>query len=207
VIFRDRRHAGLLLGARLEHLRDADPVVLALPRGGVPVAAEVAGALGATLDVLIVRKIGSPTQPELALGAIGEGDARVVNRDLVARVGASAHDLAAVEERERAEIDRRRVRYRHGRPMVDISGRAVVLVDDGLATGATVRAAIAVVRAKGAARVIVAVPVGAPDSLRLVARDADEVIALSAPPTFSAVGAWYADFGQVDDAEVERLLT
>jgi putative phosphoribosyl transferase len=208
VIFHDRRHAGRLLGARLQHLRDADPVVLALPRGGGPVAAEVAAALGAPMDVLIVRKLGAPTQPELALGAIGEGeDARVVNTTLVDRLGLSPADLDAVEARERAEIDRRRERYRHGRPMHPIDGRTVIIVDDGLATGATARAAVAVVRAAGAARVVVAVPVGAPDSLRVLGLEADEVVALAAPPGFSAVGAWYDDFRQVDDDEVVRLLS
>jgi putative phosphoribosyl transferase len=207
VIFRDRRHAGELLAARLEHLRDVDPVILALPRGGVPVAAQVARGLDAPLDVLIVRKLGSPMQPELALGAMGEGGIRVVNEDLLERVGTSPADLEAVEQRELVEIDRRRQRYRDGRPMIDIAGRAVVIIDDGLATGATARAAVAVVRAQGAARVIVAVPVGAPDSLRNVARAADEVIALAAPAVFSAVGAWYQDFRQVEDDEVVQLLS
>jgi putative phosphoribosyl transferase len=206
VIFTDRRHAGRLLGERLEHLRGAGPVVLALPRGGVPVAAAVAAALGAPLDVLIVRKLGAPTQPELALGAMGEGGTRVLNADLLARLQLTEHDLAAVEARERDEIDRRRTRYRHGRPMVPIAGRTVIVVDDGLATGATARAAVAVARAAGAARVVVAVPVAAPDSLRLLALEADEVVALATPSTFHAVGAWYDDFRQVDDDEVERLL-
>jgi putative phosphoribosyl transferase len=207
VIFRDRRHAGALLGARLGHLRGADPVVLALPRGGVPVAAEVAAALRAPLDVLIVRKLGAPGQPELALGAIGEGGVRVVNADLVARLGLTSADVDAVEARERDEIERRRRLYRGGRPMHPIAVRCVVVVDDGLATGATAKAAVAVVRAANATRVVVAVPVGAPDSLTAVARDADEVIALGAPPAFRAVGAWYEDFRQVDDDEVEGLLS
>jgi putative phosphoribosyl transferase len=206
VIFKDRRHAGRLLGERLDYLRDADPVVLALPRGGVPVAAEIATALGAPLDVLIVRKLGAPRQPELALGAMGEGGIRVLNEDLLDRVGVSADELAQVEERERAEVDRRGQRYRHGRDMLPIAGRTVIIVDDGLATGATARAAVAVVRAHDAARVVVAVPVGAPDSLRELARVADEVVALAAPPGFAAVGAWYDDFRQISDDEVERLL-
>jgi putative phosphoribosyl transferase len=206
VIFRDRRHAGQLLGEHLGHLRGADPVVLALPRGGVPVAAEIAAALGAPLDVLIVRKLGAPTQPELALGAMGEGGVRVLNDDLIRRVGLTPDHLAPVESRERAEIERRSAQYRHGRSVCDVAGRTVVIVDDGLATGATARAAVAVVRARGAGRVVVAVPVGAPDSLRDLAREADEVIALASPSGFSAVGAWYQDFRQVGDDEVERLL-
>jgi putative phosphoribosyl transferase len=156
--------------------------------------------------VLIVRKLGAPTQPELAIGACGEDGVLVRNEDLVARLGIDDDTLAGIEQRERVEIERRRERYRAGRPMLDVRGRTVVIVDDGLATGATARAAVAVVRAHGAARVVVAVPVAAPDSLRLLARDADEVVALAAPPSFQAVGAWYDDFRQVTDAEAVALL-
>jgi putative phosphoribosyl transferase len=206
VIFHDRAHAGRLLAERLGHLRNQDPVVLALPRGGVPVAAEIARALDAPLDVLIVRKLGAPSQPELALGAVGEGGVKVLNEDLLARAGLSPDVMPIIEAREFAEIDRRRDRYRGDRAMVPLTGRTAIIVDDGLATGATARAGISVVRARGAARVVVAIPVGAPDSIRAVAREADEVVALAAPPQFAAVGAWYDDFRQVRDDEVIRML-
>jgi putative phosphoribosyl transferase len=207
VRLRDRSEAGRLLAARLEPLRDQDPVVLALPRGGVPVAHEIATTLDAPLDVLIVRKLGSPYQPELALGAIGENGAVVLNEDLVDAVGVSPDDLHRIEAREAAEIERRRTRYRAGRPMVPIDGRTVIIVDDGLATGATARAAVSVARALGAKRVIVAVPVGAADSVALMAAEADDVVTLAAPHHFAAVGAWYEDFRQVGDDEVERILS
>lgn len=205
-MFRDRTQAGQLLAERLGHLREAQPVVVALPRGGVPVAAEIARALDAPLDVLIVRKLGAPIQPELALGAIGEGGVRVVNHDVAAAVGVDERELDAIAARESAEIERRRERYRGDRPMLPIDGRTVIIVDDGLATGATARAAVLVARALGAARVVVAVPVGAPDSLRELAHHADEVVTLAAPPRFAAVGAWYRDFRQVTDAEVDEAL-
>jgi putative phosphoribosyl transferase len=181
--------------------------VLALPRGGVPVAVEIAAALNAPIDVLIVRKLGSPLQPELALGALGERGVVVLNEDLVEAIGVSPDELRRIEEREATEIERRRSRYRGDRAMVAIDGRVVIIVDDGLATGATARAAVAVARALGAARVIVAVPVGAADSLNLMAGEADDVVALAAPYHFAAVGAWYDDFRQVGDDEVERMLS
>ena len=187
--------------------RDVAPIVLALPRGGVPVAVEIAAALNAPIDVLIVRKLGSPLQPELALGALGERGVVVLNEDLVEAIGVSPDELRRIEEREATEIERRRSRYRGDRAMVAIDGRVVIIVDDGLATGATARAAVAVARALGAARVIVAVPVGAADSLNLMAGEADDVVALAAPYHFAAVGAWYDDFRQVGDDEVERMLS
>lgn len=204
--FHNRVTAGRLLSERLAPLRSHAPVVLALPRGGVPVGFEIARALGAPLDVLIVRKLGAPHQPELAIGALGENGVRVLNHDLVDAIGVTAESLAKIEQREAVEIERRRERYRHGRPMVDVEGRTAIIVDDGLATGATARAAVEVARAMRAAHVIVAVPVGAPDSLATLRDLADDVVALVEPADFAAVGAWYDDFRQVGDDEVERLL-
>jgi predicted phosphoribosyltransferase len=206
VVFRDRADAGRRLGAAVA-ARDLEaPVVLALPRGGVPVAAEVARALQAPLDVILVRKLGAPGQPELAMGAIGEGGVRVLN-DVVIRASAvTASQLSATEEREQRELERRAAVYRRGRAPVEIAGRTVVIVDDGLATGATARAAIAVARAHGAARVVLAVPVAPPDAVVDLAADADEIVTVETPARLWAIGAWYDDFRQTDDAEVERLL-
>ncbi len=181
---RDRRDAGRRLAERLASLRDERPVLLALPRGGVPVAHEVARALGAPLDVLVVRKLGAPVQPELGIGAIGEGGVRVVSSDIVSATHTTNEQLLAVEAREREELHRRARVYRGARPMLPIDGRTVVIVDDGIATGGTARAAIAVARAHGAARVIVATPVAPPDTVALLAREADEVIALATPAGF-----------------------
>ena len=203
---RDRRDAGRRLAERLASLRDERPVLLALPRGGVPVAHEVARALGAPLDVLVVRKLGAPVQPELGIGAIGEGGVRVISSDIVAATHTTNEQLLAVEARERAELDRRARVYRGARPMLPIDGRTVVIVDDGIATGGTARAAIAVARAHGAARVIVATPVAPPDTVALLALEADDVIALATPAGFSAIGQWYDDFSQVSDDEVVELL-
>lgn len=206
MIFYDRAHAGRLLAERLEHLRTEDPVVLALPRGGVPVAREIAGALDAPLDVIIVRKLGCPDQPELGLGAIGENGVRVLNRAVVAATGATTAEIDAVEARERVEIDRRRERYREGRPMIDIAGHTVIVVDDGIATGGSARAALRVARAQGARRIVLAVPVAPPTSLTELNADADEIVVLDAPANLVAVGGWYQDFRQVSDHEVVRLL-
>ena len=204
--FRDRRDAGMQLAALLGRFRAERPVVLALPRGGVPVAFEVARALQAPLDVIVVRKLGLPHQPELAMGAIGEDGVRVVNEDLCRSVGVSAADLAAVERRERAELERRATRFRGGRPPVRVAGRTAIVVDDGLATGSTALAALQVVRAHGAGRVILAVPVAPPETLRSMEGHADEVVCVQAPPNMSAIGFWYDDFGQTSDDEVVRLL-
>ena len=176
---RDRRDAGRRLAERLGSLRDQRPVLLALPRGGVPVAHEVARALGAPLDVLVVRKLGAPVQPELGIGAIGEGGVRVISSDIVAATHTTNEQLLAVEARERTELDRRARVYRGARPMLPIDGRTVVIVDDGIATGGTARAAIAVARAHGAARVIIATPVAPPDTAALLACEADDVITLA----------------------------
>ncbi|GHJ46924.1 hypothetical protein Cs7R123_42660 [Catellatospora sp. TT07R-123] len=204
--FSHRTDAGHRLAQRLTFLHDAEPVVLGLPRGGVVVAVEVARALGAPLDVLVVRKLGVPGQPEVAMGAIGEEGVRVINDDVLAMTGLGEHDIAAVEERERAELVRRVARYRGGREAEPIAERTVVIVDDGVATGATARAACEIARARGAARVVLAVPVASPDSATELRRVADEVICLETPGSFFAVGEFYDDFRQTSDEEVIALL-
>ncbi|HEY8544153.1 MAG TPA: phosphoribosyltransferase family protein [Acidimicrobiales bacterium] len=200
--FADRRDAGRRLAARLVRLRGSDPVVVGLPRGGVPVAFEVARALDAPLDVLVVRKLGVPFQPELAMGAIGEGGALVVDDDVVRRAGVSPVALARIAARERATLEDRLRRLRRGRPAVPLAGRTVVVVDDGIATGSTARVACRVARDRGAARVVLAVPV-APAGWESVLRDAaDELVAVATPEPFEAVGAWYDDFSPTTDDEV-----
>lgn len=206
MVFVDRVDAGRQLGARLQHLRGQDVVVLGLPRGGVPVAAEVARALDAPLDVIVVRKLGVPFQPELGMGAIGEGGVRVLNEELMHFAGVTPDELAAVEDRERAELERRTRRYRGDRARVPLAGRTVVVVDDGIATGSTARAACQVARAQGAARVVLAVPV-APSDWTLGLHDAaDELICLSTPELFFGIGQFYADFAQTSDSEVIACL-
>ncbi len=204
--YRDRTDAGRRLASRLSHLRREHPVVLGLPRGGVPVAYEVALALDAPLDVLVVRKLGLPAHPELAMGAIGEGGVRVLNPDVLddARVG--RQDLRFVEDRERIELDRRARRFRGGRTMLPLQDRTVVIVDDGFATGASARAAVEVARRHGAARVILAVPVAPLETVRELRRDADEVVVDSIPTHFRSLGEWYGDFSQTTDDEVTDLL-
>lgn len=203
--FRDRTDAGRRLAEHLAAWRGPDVVVLGLPRGGVPVAAEVASALGAPLDVIVVRKLGIPYQPEVAMGAIGEGGVRVLDEALVARAGVTATEVDAVERRERATLEARVERFRSGRERLDLIGRTAIIVDDGIATGATATAAARVARQLGAARVVVAAPVGGPDAADRV-HDADEVICLLQPPGFHAVGSYYRDFGQTSDDEVAALL-
>ncbi|MGN6302417.1 MAG: phosphoribosyltransferase family protein [Angustibacter sp.] len=206
--FVDRADAGRRLAA---HLVDrpwprGQVVVLGVPRGGVPVAVPVAQALGAPLDVLVVRKLGVPYQRELALGAGGEGDVLVLNDEVLRHAGVTAPELAAVERAEQREVAERCARFRRGRPAVPLPGRVAVVVDDGIATASTMRAACRIARARGAMRVVVAVPVASQEAVDLVRRDADEVVALSVPPWFSSVGQWYDDFEQVSDATVARLL-
>jgi len=205
-VFRNRRDAGRQLAARLEPLRDEEPVVVGLPRGGVPVAAEVAEALGAPLDVIVVRKLGVPFQPELGMGAIGEDGVRVLNEDVIRMARVGPEEIAEVERRERLEIERRARSFRGGRPAVSLVGRTVIVVDDGIATGGTARAALQVARAHGARRVVLAVPVAPPDTVAAMREVADEVVCLEAPVGFSAVGQWYDDFTQTPDVEVVRLL-
>jgi putative phosphoribosyl transferase len=204
--FADRRAAGRELAARCAHLRETDPVVLGLPRGGIPVAFEVARALAAPLDVIVVRKLGVPYRPELGMGAIGEGGVRVLNHDVIAFAGVSAADFESVEAREREEVERRARRYRGDRTMVPLTGRTVIIVDDGIATGGTARAAVQVARAHGASRVVLAVPVAPPDMVAEMAAVADEVVVVDTPSPFFAIGEWYRDFGQTSDDEVVELL-
>jgi len=210
-MFRNRIDAGRRLARQLSaHLpstgSDERPVILGLPRGGVPVAAQVAAELDAPLDVIVVRKLGVPFQPELAMGAIGEDGVRVLNPEVLAATRVSADDLAAVEADERAELERRAHRFRAGRPRQPIAGRDVVIVDDGIATGSTARAACAVARAHGAARVILAVPVAPSDWTERLGDTADDYVTVAAPDRFWAVGEFYDDFRQTTDEEVVRTL-
>jgi putative phosphoribosyl transferase len=204
--FVDRADAGRQLAARLEQLRSSHPVVLALPRGGVPVAFEVARALDAPFDVIVVRKLGVPFQPELGMGAIGEGGARVLNAAVVRDAGVSSKQVAAVEQMERAELERRVQRFRGTRERLSVAGRTVIIVDDGIATGSTAKAACQVARAQGATRVVLAVPVAPRESLENLRHDADEVVCVETPEYFFAIGQWYGDFSQTPDDEVVALL-
>jgi len=204
--FRDRVEAGERLAQALMPWRGESVVVLGLPRGGVPVAAEIAHALGAPLDVLVVRKLGLPAQPELAMGAIGEGGVRVLNQTVVRTTGVSEADLARVEAVERAELARQAGRFRDDRPPVVLAGRTALIVDDGIATGATALVACQVARALGATRVVMAAPVAAPSSVRDVRAVADDVVCLETPTEFTAVGQWYDDFRPTTDDDVIRCL-
>ncbi|WP_030925853.1 phosphoribosyltransferase family protein [Streptosporangium amethystogenes] len=206
-MFVDRHDAGVRLAERLTGLvTEENVVVLGLPRGGVPVAFEVAQALGAPLDVIVVRKLGVPFQPELGFGAVGEGGIRVINSDVVRLADVTNAEMATVEKREQAEVLRRALRFRADRAPVDLTGRTVIVVDDGIATGGTARAACQVAHARGASRVILAVPVGTPDTIARLREDADEVICLETPTALWAIGAWYADFTQTTDEQVIELL-
>jgi putative phosphoribosyl transferase len=205
--FADRREAGRELAAKLrDYAGRNDVVVLALPRGGVPVAFEVAEALDAPLDIFVVRKIGMPGQPEFAIGAIASGGVRVLSEDVIRMYGVPASAIEAVARHELAELERREREYRQGRPMTDVRDRTVILVDDGLATGSSMRAAVQAVRALRPARVVVAAPVGAPDTCADLAAMADAVVCARMPEPFSAVGLWYRDFSQTSDEEVRALL-
>jgi len=204
--FLDRTDAGRRLAKKLEPLRNERPVVLALPRGGVPVAAQVARTLGAPLDVIIVRKLGVPFQRELGFGAIGEGGIRLLDTDLIRRARLTDQDVAEVEANERRELDRRVRLYRGQRPPPDVADRTVVIVDDGLATGGTARVAVQVVRAMGARRIVLAVPVAPSETVRELESEADRVVCLVTPNPFSGVGQWYEDFRQTSDDEVAELL-
>jgi len=206
VLFTDRTDAGQRLAEALRHLAGEKPVVLGLPRGGVPVAAAVATALGAPLDVIVVRKLGVPYHRELAFGAIGEGGVRVINDDVVRRGGLSPSDIATVERAEQTALVRQAEQFRDDRPRLALDGRTAIVIDDGVATGATASAACQVVRAQGAARVVLAVPVAPADTVAWLRTQVDEVVCLSTPVLFSAVGEWYRDFSQTSDEEVISLL-
>lgn len=205
--FADRADAGQRLAVALERFRGADIVVLGLPRGGVPVARPIADALRAPLDVIVVRKLGAPSHPELAVGAVGEGGVRVISDDIVRSVGATPDDVASVEAGERAELERRAVRFRGDRQRVDLTGRIAIVVDDGIATGATARAACQVAKAQGATRIVLAVPVAPRGIERRLADVAHEFVCVHQPRSFSAVGQFYVDFEQTTDAEVVAALS
>jgi len=205
--FRDRAHAGQLLAAELEEYSGRnDVVVLALPRGGVPVAVEVARGLGAPLDVFPVRKLGVPGHEELAVGAIGPGGVRVTNPLVVAEARVGRDEIDAIAEVEVRELERQERLYRGGRPPLELAGRTAILVDDGLATGASMRAAALAASARSPREVVVAVPVAAESTARELSREVDRIVCVLTPPRFLAVGAWYEDFGPVSDDEVRRVL-
>ena len=205
--FADRREAGAELATSLSHYaRRNDVVVLALPRGGVPVAYEVAERLGAPLDIFLVRKLGMPGYPELGMGAIASGGVRVLNADVVRWYGVSEAQIEQVAREEQRELERREREYRQGRPLTDLRDRVVILIDDGLATGSTMRAAVEAVRQHKPSRIVVAVPVGAPSTCEEFADITDETVCARTPEPFSAVGLWYRNFSQTTDEEVRELL-
>jgi putative phosphoribosyl transferase len=206
-VFADRGEAGRMLAGELgKYAGRDDVVVLGLPRGGVPVAAEVARALRAPLDVLVVRKLGAPGQEELAIGAIGEGGVRVLNEELVRNLGLGEQEIDRMAAREERELERRVAAYRGDHEALEVEGKIVIVVDDGVATGATMRAGLQSLRARGAAKIVAAAPVGAEDSVAALANDADEVVVLQTPAWFRAVGQWYENFGQTTDDEVRVVL-
>jgi predicted phosphoribosyltransferase len=207
MLFHDRAEAGRALAERLAaYAGRADVLVLALPRGGVVVGHEVSQRLGLPLDVHVVRKLGFPGHPELAIGAIASGGVRVVSRDVTRRLGVADDEIEAIAAEEQRELERREHSYRGERPPPDVRGRTVILVDDGLATGSTMRAAVASLRQRGPARIVVAVPVGSPEACAEFREEADEVVCARQPDPFMAVGLWYADFSQTTDEEVRQLL-
>ena len=207
MIFSDRAEAGRLLASKLTVSKDrTDTVVLALPRGGIPVAFEVGRALGLPVDVFVVRKLGVPGQEELAMGAIATGDVRIVNYDVVHHLGITRETIDAVTDREREELRRREQLYRGQRPPLDVRGRTVILVDDGIATGSTMRAAIAAIKQLAPARIVVAVPVAAEDTCRQIGKEADEVICADMLPSLYAISQSYRRFDQTTDEEVRDLL-
>ncbi|HEY7295606.1 MAG TPA: phosphoribosyltransferase [Dehalococcoidia bacterium] len=205
-LFHDRADAGRLLAQRLSHYRGADTIVLALPRGGVEVGYEVAQALAAPLDVIVARKLGAPGRRELGIGAIAPGGVRVLDEETIALLGISPEEIDAVATEESAELERRERAFRGGRPALDLSGRTVILVDDGLATGVTARAAVAAIRTAHPHRIVLAVPVCAPETAAALRSTVDDLICVETPADFLAVGRWYEDFDQTSDAEVIDLL-
>lgn len=207
MLFKNRRTAGRQLADRLmSHAGVDDAVVLALPRGGVPVGYEVASELGLPLDVFVVRKLGVPSQPELAMGAIASGGVRVLNEEVLRQVYVSHEQLEEIAASEGEELRRRENAYRGGRPPIDLAGKTIIVVDDGLATGSSMLAAVRALKRQRVARVIVAVPVGSSTACRALQAEADQVICLKQPEDFRAVGLWYEDFSQTTDHEVRELL-
>ena len=208
IVFADRADAGIRLAARLLKYRDQNAVVLGVPRGGVPVAFEVARALNAPLDVIIVRKLGAPGQPELGVGAVLDGDhaETILNREMVSALRVSRDYLAREIRHQLKEIHRRNLVYRSGRARIELKDRTVILVDDGIATGGSIRAALRGIRQQGSKRVVLAIPVAPADTIESLRDEADEIVCLSAPPTFFGIGEFYADFHQLTDAEVIPLL-
>ena len=204
--FMNRSHAGRKLAGLLGHLREEPAVILGLPRGGVPVGFEVARELSAPLEVLLVRKLGVPVQPELAMGAIGEGGIRIIDEDRVKRLRIRPDQIERVEQRERRELARQAGLFRVGRPPVDLGGKTAVIVDDGIATGSTALAACPIARRLGAARIVMATPVAPHDAPAIFERAADEFVAVSMPRRFSAIGMFYADFRATPDSQVIELL-
>jgi len=204
--YRDRRDAGAVLARNLTHHDGQDLIVLALPRGGLPVADEVARALDAPLDVFVVRKLGVPGHEELAMGAIASGGVRVLNDDVIAWYRLPPSTIDEVAHSEALELERRERLYREGRPLLPITGRPVVIVDDGLATGSTMQAAVQAARRLDPVRIVVAVPVGSEEACTTLAGLVDEVVCPLVPPSLSAVGAWYQDFSQTTDEEVRAIL-
>lgn len=207
-IFTDRRQAGRLLATEVASRGYADPVVLGLPRGGVPVAAEVAGRLGAPLDVILVRKIGAPIQPELAMGAVVDGDAPEVvrNEEIIRELGVSDEEFQREAARQLKVIETRRALWAASRARVPLKDKTVIIVDDGIATGATIRASLRALKRQGPKRTVVATPVAPPDTVRSLQREADDVICLETPEYFGAIGLFYLDFSQVSDAQVTAIL-
>ena len=208
MIFRDRIDAGRQLAAKLRHLKERNPVVLALPRGGVPVGFEIAQALGAPLDLVLVRKIGVPWQPELALGAVTDGDdpSVFIDRDLSSELAIPEDYITEETELQMEELERRKRAYRAGRAPLDIAGRAAIVVDDGIATGATMRVALQATRRRNPSWLVVAAPVAAPDTIASLRPEADEVVCVESPAGLSSIGFYYRDFHQISDAEVTDIL-
>lgn len=206
VIFKDRAEAGQVLANQLSKYADQNPLVLGLPRGGVPVAFEVAKALKAPLDVYIVRKLGVPGHEELAMGAIASGDVRVLNESVIKPLRISEDEIETETRKEKEELKRREALYRSGQPPLDVTNRTVLLVDDGIATGSTIKAAIASLKKQKATRIIVAVPVAPPSTIEELKNEVDEVVCVSTPEFFMAISVWYDEFPQTTDEQVRELL-